>query len=252
MIAYYLLILFLVNTSIVFSQRSEADDVQTSNGKLTIQPVLHSTLVLSWNNKILFIDPYGGTKAFAGISGPDLIIITDIHGDHMNIETLTALDTERAVIVAPKAVVDQLPEILKMKAKSLSNGGILEESGVKITALPMYNLPETEDSRHPKGRGNGYVLTFGNTTVYISGDTEDIPEMRSLKNIDIAFVCMNQPFTMTIEQAASAVLEFKPKIVYPFHYRGQGGFSDVETFRKLIESGNNQIEVRLRNWYPTY
>jgi L-ascorbate metabolism protein UlaG (beta-lactamase superfamily) len=241
-----------ISLNYIFAQRSVPDPINTSKGPLLIQPILHTSLVLTWNEKTIYVDPYGGSKAYADISNPDLIIITDIHGDHMNIETLTALNTERSVIIAPQAVVEQLPEKLKIRAKSLGNGGILEESEVKITALPMYNLPETEDSRHPKGRGNGYILTFGNTTVYISGDTEDIPEMRSLKNIDIAFVCMNQPFTMTIEQAASAVLEFKPKIVYPFHYRGQGGFSDVETFRKLIESGNNQIEVRLRNWYPTY
>jgi L-ascorbate metabolism protein UlaG (beta-lactamase superfamily) len=114
----------------------------------------------------------------------------------------------------------------------------------------MYNLPETEDSRHPKGRGNGYVINLGGKSVYFSGDTEDIPEMRSLKNIDIAFVCMNLPFTMDVEQAAHAVLAFKPKIVYPYHYRGQNGLSDVEIFKKAVNAGNNKIDVRLRNWYP--
>jgi L-ascorbate metabolism protein UlaG (beta-lactamase superfamily) len=113
----------------------------------------------------------------------------------------------------------------------------------------MYNLPEAPDSRHTKGRGNGYVLTLGGKLVYISGDTEDIREMRSLKNIDVAFVCMNLPYTMDIEQASSAVLEFKPKIVYPYHYRGQGGLNDVEGFKKLVNAVNPSIEVRLRNWY---
>ena len=114
----------------------------------------------------------------------------------------------------------------------------------------MYNLPEAADSRHTKGRGNGYILTMGGKKIYLSGDTEDIPEMRALKDIDVAFVCMNLPFTMDINQAASAVLEFKPKIVYPYHYRGQGGLADVEGFKKLVNAGNPKIEVRLRSWYP--
>ena len=116
----------------------------------------------------------------------------------------------------------------------------------------MYNLPESAESRHTKGRGNGYVLTMGGKKVYLSGDTSDIPEMRKLKGIDIAFVCMNLPYTMDIEQAASAVLDFNPKIVYPYHYRGQGGLSDVEAFSKLVAAGNKSIDVRLRNWYPQY
>lgn len=114
----------------------------------------------------------------------------------------------------------------------------------------MYNLPENADSRHTKGRGNGYVINFGGKNVYISGDTEDILEMRHLKNIDVAFVCMNLPYTMDINQAASAVLEFKPKIVYPYHYRGQEGLADVNAFRQRVNEGNKNIEVRLVNWYP--
>jgi L-ascorbate metabolism protein UlaG (beta-lactamase superfamily) len=113
----------------------------------------------------------------------------------------------------------------------------------------MYNLPETPESRHPKGRGNGYVLTFGNKKVYLSGDTSGIQEMRSLKNIDVAFVCMNLPYTMDVDEAASAVIDFKPKVVYPYHYRGQNGLNDTEKFRKLVNEGNKNIEVRLRNWY---
>ncbi len=114
----------------------------------------------------------------------------------------------------------------------------------------MYNLPETADSRHPKGRGNGYVLEMGDRHIYFSGDTEDIAEMRALKNIDVAFVCMNLPYTMDVNQAASAVLAFKPKVVYPYHYRGSGGLSDVEAFKKSVNDGDSKIEVRLRNWYP--
>ena len=186
-----LTLLSVVSLQYIIAQRSVPDQINTSQGTLLIQPILHAALVLTWNEKTIYVDPYGGDKAYTDLSSPDLILITDLHGDHMNMETLNTLDVEQAVIIAPSAVVDQLPEKLKTKSKSLVNNGSMEQYGIKITAVPMYNLPERENSRHPKGRGNGYLLTFGNTTVYVSGDTEDIPEMRSLSNVDIAFVCMN-------------------------------------------------------------
>ena len=114
----------------------------------------------------------------------------------------------------------------------------------------MYNLPEDADSRHTKGRGNGYIVTVGGKKMYISGDTEDITEMRALRGIDVAFVCMNLPYTMDVDQAADAVLEFKPKMVYPYHYLGQGGLNDIEKFKSLVDKTNAGVEVRLRNWYP--
>jgi L-ascorbate metabolism protein UlaG (beta-lactamase superfamily) len=246
------LILFLLLVAgAAVAQRSAPDQLETSKGKLTIQPLLHGTVVFTWDGKTIYVDPYGGTKTFKDIAAADLVLITDIHGDHLNEATLDSIKIENAVIVAPQAVVDKLPENLKAKAIVLNNGGTTEQKGISIAAIPMYNLPEAADSRHTKGRGNGYILTLGGKKVYLSGDTEDIPEMRALTNIDVAFVCMNLPFTMDINQAASAVLEFKPKIMYPYHYRGQGGLSDVEAFKKLVEAGNSKIEVRLRNWYPT-
>jgi L-ascorbate metabolism protein UlaG (beta-lactamase superfamily) len=124
--------------------------------------------------------------------------------------------------------------------------------GIDILAIPMYNLPESDDAKHVKGRGNGYLLNLAGKSIYISGDTADIPEMRNLNDIDIAFVCMNLPYTMDINQAASAVLDFKPKIVYPYHYRGRPEISDTEAFGKLVNAENKDIEVRLRNWYPEY
>ncbi len=242
--------LFVSLMSAATAQRPSPDKIETSAGPLNIQPILHGSLVLSWNEKTIYVDPYGGAKAFEGIAAPDLILITDIHGDHLNVETLNAIETSKAKLVVPQAVADQLPQNLKSKAVVVGNGNRVMESGISISALPMYNLPESEDSRHTKGRGNGYVLNLGGKMIYISGDTEDIPEMRSLKNIDVAFVCMNLPYTMDIDQAASAVLEFKPKIVYPYHYRGQNGLNDVEGFKKLVDAGKSKVEVRLRNWYP--
>ncbi|HEU5289330.1 MAG TPA: MBL fold metallo-hydrolase [Cyclobacteriaceae bacterium] len=246
------LIPFIVVSTVVASvaQRSAPDQLETSKGKLTIQPILHGTVVLTWDGKTIYVDPYGGTKAFKGIAAPDLVLITDIHGDHLNQATLDSINLTNATIVAPQAVVDKLPEAMKATAVVVNNGDSSEQKGISISAIPMYNLPEAADSRHTKGRGNGYILTLGGKKIYLSGDTEDIPEMRSLKDIDVAFVCMNLPFTMDINQASSAVLEFKPKVVYPYHYRGQGGLADIEGFKKLVDAGNGKIEVRLRNWYP--
>ncbi|MDX5480079.1 MAG: MBL fold metallo-hydrolase, partial [Hymenobacteraceae bacterium] len=205
---------------------------------------------LTWNNKTIYVDPYGGADAFAGLATPDLILITDIHGDHLDLKTLEAINTDKAKLVVPQAVADKLPEHLRQKAIVIGNGEHTAQMGIAIAAIPMYNLPQTEDSRHTKGRGNGYILQVGGKTVYLSGDTEDIPEMRALRNIDVAFVCMNLPYTMDIDQAASAVLEFKPAVVYPYHYRSQNGLSDVEAFKQKVNAGNKNIDVRLRNWYP--
>jgi L-ascorbate metabolism protein UlaG (beta-lactamase superfamily) len=234
------------------AQRPNPDELITDKGLLIIQPILHASLVISWDNKTVYIDPYGGSKAFEGIKSPDLVLITDIHGDHMNIETLQAIQTAKATLLVPQAVADQLPESFKNRLVILGNGQSSRQLDMTITAIPMYNLPESADSPHTKGRGNGYVLDIGGKRVYIAGDTEDIKEMRALKNIDVAFVCMNLPYTMDINQAASAVLEFRPKIVYPYHYRGQDGLNDIEGFKKLVDAGKKDVEVRLRNWYPEY
>lgn len=243
-----LILLCLLGLSINLSAQS--DRIPTKKGDIQLNPILHSTMAMQWRGKTIFVDPYGGAEKFAGMGAPDLVLITDIHGDHMNKETLAALDLSKATLIAPQAVVDQLGEITFKKVKPLANGATTKAKGVKVEAVPMYNLPETADSRHPKGRGNGYVLTIGDKRVYISGDTEDITEMRQLTDIDVAFVCMNLPYTMTVEQAADAVLEFKPAVVYPFHYRGSEGLADVDKFKELVDAGNAPVEVRLRNWYP--
>jgi L-ascorbate metabolism protein UlaG (beta-lactamase superfamily) len=236
----------------VSAQRPAADEVKTSKGMLIIQPVFHGSLVLTWDKKTIYVDPYGGAKAYTGLATPELILITDIHPDHLDSATLSTIETTKATFIVPQAVADKLPAKYKSKVVVLSNGKNTVQQGISISAIPMYNLPESPDSKHTKGRGNGYVLNLGGKMVYISGDTEDIPEMRSLKNIDVAFVCMNLPYTMDINQASSAVLEFKPAIVYPYHYRGKDGLSDTEAFKKLGNEGKKTIDVRLRNWYPDY
>ncbi|RDK87098.1 MBL fold metallo-hydrolase [Marinirhabdus gelatinilytica] len=229
--------------------------IEAIETSIAITPISHATMVLQWNENVIYVDPVGGAEAFEGQPSPDVILVTDIHGDHFNEETLEAVITEKTVIIVPKAVMEKMNPSLQSQTSILNNGTSTELKmmlGVKFHAVPMYNLREEALKFHPQGRGNGYVIDDGNKRVYISGDTEDIPEMRSLENIDIAFVCMNLPYTMTVQSAASAVVAFKPKKVYPYHYRGAEGMSDVGVFRDLIKksSVSNQIEVVQLDWYP--
>ncbi|MEJ2112982.1 MAG: MBL fold metallo-hydrolase [Flavobacteriaceae bacterium] len=210
-------------------------------------------MVLEYNETAIYIDPIGGKEAFEGFRSPTFAIVTDIHGDHLNVETLRQIATPSTIIIGPKAVEEQIPEELKKNFTVIFNGLSRNFKTSKIDldveAIPMYNLPEDETSRHPKGRGNGYILTLNGKQIYISGDTEDIPEMRQLKDIDMAFVCMNLPYTMTVDSAASAVLDFKPKKVFPYHYRGQGGLSDVAKFKSIVNENNSDIKVIQLDWY---
>lgn len=246
--ASFLSVLVLSNA---FAQRISPDEVASSRGTLTIQPLVHASFVLGLKDLTIYVDPTGGAKNYTGLKQPDLILVTDIHGDHFDPATLAAVRTEKTIIVVPKAVADKMPDDLKSKAVILNNGDKTTQSGIGITAIPMYNLPVSPTAMHTKGRGNGYVLAIGGKNLYISGDTQGIPEMRALSNIDIAFVCMNLPYTMNVDEAADAVLAFRPKTVYPYHYRGQNGLSDVNAFKAKVEAGNKNIKVVLKNWYPT-
>ncbi|MDB6053495.1 MAG: metal-dependent hydrolase [Verrucomicrobiales bacterium] len=235
----------MVATMILAAASSDgAEKLFTDGSDVSLSIVNHASFALKTPSVTILADPVGGGDKFKSFGSPDIILITDIHGDHMEPGTLKALADEKTTIVAPQAVVDKLPEDLKKKALVLANGEVKSKSGIKIEALPMYNLTPERAQYHSKGRGNGYVLTIDKKRIYISGDTEDIPEMRKLKDIDVAFVCMNLPYTMTVQQAASAVKEFKPRVVYPYHYRG----SDIDQFKKEIgtEAG---VEVRNRDWY---
>ena len=242
-----LILLLFLNS---YAQRATPDIIPTKEGTITIQPITHATFVLQWNGKTIYVDPYGGADAFKGIDAPDLILITDIHGDHTNLETLKGLDTKKATFIVPPDVADLLRKDYEKQITIIKNGGMSVQDDIFINALPMYNLPEDVNSKHPRGRGNGYFINLGGKTIYISGDTEDIQEMRDLRRIDIAFICMNLPYTMDINQAADAVLDFKPKIVYPYHYRGNPDMSDTEAFKRLVNAKNKKIDVRLKNWYP--
>ena len=215
-----------------------------------ITPISHATAVISWGDQTIYLDPVGGAEAFEGMPEPDLVMITDIHGDHLDLETLNALNLGSTKIIAPQAVKEQLPDSLAKNIQVMNNGQNIYQNGIDITAIPMYNLREEAKQFHPKGRGNGYVLEMDGKRLYIAGDTEDIPEMRQLKDIDIALIPMNLPYTMPVEAAADAVIEFAPDKVYPYHFRGQDGKADVEKFRSLVNEANDNIEVELANWYP--
>jgi len=217
------------------------DHVGTGEGDLVIHPVKHASFVMQWNGKTVYVDPVGGAEPYAGLPGPDILLVTDIHPDHLNAETLAGM--KGTSVVTPQAVYEQAPDNIKsMITTIMKNGDKITVDGIGIEAVPMYNITEGRLQYHEKGRGNGYLLTLGDQRVYIAGDTEAIPEMLALKDIDVAFIPMNLPYTMTVEQAAEAVRTFKPAIVYPYHYRG----SDVEEFRRLVGDAS---EVRLLEWY---
>jgi len=239
----FLLSLALFSSS---AQAQNSDTYSTERGDLTVHPINHGSLAFTFDEKTILVDPFGGADLYSKFEAPDIIFLTDIHGDHLNPETLTELDTENTTFVVPMAVAQEL-NVTHEKIVVIQNGNSTIVNEIPVSAIPMYNLPvDDPESRHPKGRGNGYVIDFGGKTVYISGDTEDIPEMRALEGIDIAFVCMNLPYTMDIQQAANAVVDFQPAVVYPYHHRGQ----DIQEFKNLVDAADVDVRVKLRDWYP--
>ena len=227
---------------------SSGDAYDTAGGgTLTVHPVRHASFVMETPAGVVYGDPVGGAELYEGLPRPDLILLTHEHGDHYDVPTLEALVGEDTVLVTNPAVHGMLPEALKSKATMIANGESTEALGMAIDAVPAYNLTEERLQFHPEGRDNGYVLDVDGTRVYVSGDTEAVPEMRALEDIDVAFVCMNLPYTMAVEQAAEGVLEFAPKLVYPYHYRD----SDPEAFATLVAEGRggDAIEVVQGPWY---
>jgi L-ascorbate metabolism protein UlaG (beta-lactamase superfamily) len=214
-----------------------ADKIPATGGDITIQPLNHATLQLVWSGHVIDVDPVAQAD-YTGLAAPDIILITDIHGDHLDPATVTKVRKASTKIVAPNAAAAKLENPIVM-----ANGDTKTVDTIDITAVPMYNLTKDRLQFHEKGRGNGYVVTLGGKRIYIAGDTEGTPEMRALKNIDVAFIPMNLPYTMTPEEAAVAVKAFAPKIVYPYHYRGQ----DTNVFATALKGTG--IDVRLRDWY---
>ena len=213
----------------------------TSAGAVKVTPLYHASMLIEAGGKNIYVDP-AEPADFKGLPKADLVLITDIHGDHMDPDSIAKITKPGTQIFAPPAVVKTVTS-----AATISNGETKTWAGWSIEAIPMYNLkrgPSEGKLYHDKGRGNGYVLTYGGKRFYISGDTEGISEMRTLKNIDVAFVCMNLPYTMPPDEAADAVKAFHPKVVIPYHYKG----SDLTVFQNALKGTG--IEVRLLNWYP--
>ena len=229
------------------------DRVRTSQGDLVVHPVGHASFLLQWQGKTIYVDPVGGAEAFASLPKPDLILFTHFHFDHFDTATLAKLLPAgvRTPIVATKGVAEKIPEKLQgqVRVKILANGEKAQALGIGIKAVPAYNTTPGRDKFHPKGRDNGYVLTLGTTRVYIAGDTEDTPEMRALQGIDVAFLPVNLPYTLSVEKAADAIRQFKPKIVYPCHYRGGEAKTDLQQLKKLVGEQSG-VEIRLLDWYP--
>lgn len=236
---------YLINNYIYQEKQGETPPVS-----FEVDPITHATAVFTMDDVVIYNDPTGGAEAFTGHPDANIVLVSDIHGDHLSTTTLAAVVKPGTTLVVPQAVKDLLPEDLANRARVLANGEAMSILGIQITAVPMYNIPESVDSRHSKGRGNGYILEKNAYRVYIAGDTSGTPEMRNLRNINIAFVPMNLPFTMGVDEAADAVLEFKPRRVYPYHYRGQDGLADVNEFNRLVNAGDPNIEVMLLEWYP--
>jgi L-ascorbate metabolism protein UlaG (beta-lactamase superfamily) len=229
-----------------------SNEKQEQNTDVKVTPIAHATMALEWSGKTIITDPVGDASLFTNVPAPDVILLTDIHPDHLDINAINALVKDKTILVAPQAVVDQI--ISKLEIGTLvimANGDKTTQADFSIEAVPMYNIPEKSDSFHTKGRGNGYVLEHAGERIYISGDTSGTPEMKNLKDIDWAFVCMNLPYTMSVEEAASAVLAMKPARVTPYHYRTPEGFSDINKFKSLVNTGNPKIEVMLLDFYPT-
>jgi L-ascorbate metabolism protein UlaG (beta-lactamase superfamily) len=244
---------FVLNNYIYMEKQGEtsADGAKSIGGRnIQIIPISHATAIVQWDDVAIYADPTGGAKAFVGQPAANIVLVTDIHGDHLSTSTLSSVVGPTTSLIVPQAVLEKLPAELAARARVLKNDESLTQMNFKITAIPMYNLPTAENRDfHTKGRGNGYVIERDGKRVYIAGDTAGIPEMRTLTNIDIALVPMNLPYTMDVAEAADAVLAFKPKQVYPYHYRGPDGLSDIAKFQELVNAGDPAIEVVLLDWY---
>ena len=219
-----------------------AEEFKTSKGKVVITPINHATMVVEWDGKTIYVDPVGIADWYKAFPNPDVVLLTHVHGDHYKEAVLKAVVGPKTKIIAPPALAGVLSGALKSAAIAVASGTDTKKLGFKLEAVASYNTTPPRKRFHPKGQGNGYVLNLGGKRIYISGDTEGTPEMLTLKDIDVAFLCMNLPYTMDVAAAAKAVKAFKPKVVYPYHSRGQ----DTSKFKALV---GDAAEVRLRNWY---
>ncbi len=217
----------------------ETDTIKTSAGDLKITFVGHGSLYFAFAGKIIHVDPFSAVADYSTLPKADIVLLAHEHMDHLDLKALNPVRTDKTIVVLPEVCAKQVEGGLVMK-----NGDVKTVGGLKIEAVPAYNIVhkrETGQAFHPKGVGNGYIITFGDKRVYVAGDTENIPEMKNIKNIDVAFLPMNLPYTMTPEMAADAAKTITPKILYPYHY----GETDTSKLVALLKD-TKEIEVRIR------
>jgi L-ascorbate metabolism protein UlaG (beta-lactamase superfamily) len=219
--------------------RFEKDVIKTSSGDLEITFIGHGSLMMTFAGHIIHIDPFSQAGDYTGLPAADLLLITHDHMDHLDLKALKAIRSDKTQIVLTAKCAEKIKD-----GKVMKNGDALSLLGIDISAVPAYNMVHKAPNGqpfHPKGEGNGYVLTLGGVRIYIAGDTENIPEMGNLKNIDIAFLPMNLPYTMTPEMVADCTKMFTPKVIYPYHY----GETDTSRIIELLKPNKN-IAVRIR------
>lgn len=234
-----LLPLLLVAASVFAQETFEKDTFETTGGTLEVLFIGHGSLALRFQGKVIQVDPYGQVADYTKLPKADLILVTHDHPDHLDLKALNAVRTDKTTVVINKPAAAKVTGSIAMQ-----NGDVRDVLGIRIEAVPAYNLVNKRPGGtpfHPKGEGNGYVLTFGNKHVYVAGDTENTTEMKGLKDIDIAFLPMNLPYTMTPEMVADAARAFKPKVLYPYHY----GDTDVSRLAALLKN-EKEVEVRIR------
>ncbi len=217
----------------------EVDVVKVDSNDLKITFIGHGTLMFEYQGKVIHVDPVSREADYTKLPKADLVLITHEHGDHLDPKALGLIRTEQTKVVLAQSCVERAGGGVVMK-----NGDVKAVEGFKIEAVPAYNIVHMRSANqpyHPKGVGNGYVIHFGKARVYVAGDTENTPEMKALKNIDVAFLPMNLPYTMTPEMVADAAKAFNPKILYPYHY----GQTDPNELVKLLKDSED-IEVRIR------
>lgn len=225
-------------TFAAFAQDKEGDIIKTSDGELKITLIGHGTLMFTFGGKIIHIDPVFQQADYNKMPKADLILITHEHGDHFDAAAIKVIRKVETEIVLTQICAQQVKGGIVMK-----NGDVKTVLGLKIEAVPAYNIVHKRGNGqpfHPQGNGNGYVITFGNKRVYVAGDTENTPEMKNLKDIDIAFLPMNLPYTMTPQMVADAAKAFKPKILYPYHF----GNTDTNELVKLLK-GEKWLKIRI-------
>jgi len=237
------LFMLTMSSSWLFSQeKSEKDVIKTNSGDLTMTFIGHGTLMLEYNGLTIHVDPVSREADYKNLPDADLILVTHEHGDHLDPAAIKQLLKDGTQVIMTQACKNNLED--SQSAIVTNNGDVKTVKSITIEAIPAYNIehqrPDGEPF-HPKGQGNGYILTFGNVRVLVAGDTENTPEIKSLKNIDVAFLPMNLPYTMTPEMVADAVRAFRPKILYPYHY----GNSNTEELTELLKN-EKDIEVRIR------